>query len=253
MRIDTERSLFFTDKNEIKNNTSKFEKASFYFAYIFIAVAVVLWILYLNNKSFSGWYGSIAFLLAIVFAVISALPDSRVKDKNVEAILASIPNFNCSEKLSYKKLDRIMAIDKEARILCLLDRENRFFTYPDVLGFLIVEDGIITRKKFRVGNKGRALIDNVPLSKKDEFLDGLSEQTSETSSFVKCAYLKLLVNDPENPFFEFHVIQDEYYGGRRTSEPAMGNLKLLYTWAKYIDDFIDHADKEEEELRPFLL
>ncbi|WP_251599522.1 hypothetical protein [Paenibacillus elgii] len=246
MRIDTERSLALINENEIRENTLFVHRVSYYLSFAFIILAIVLWIFFFNKIKFSGWYGTVALVGAIFLNMFAKLtPEYRAKQKNIDAILSSVPKFHCTGMFVDKDLTKVMAIDERRKILCLLDAENRFFMCKDILGVAVTVNGLKTKSKLRTNCQGKTLIERNLSGLGADFWTNPSNEEEHDNSPIKSACLKILINDTDNSIFEFHFLHEKSQSVSRTEHLAKRILELLNKWFGHICYFIEHADKEE--------
>ncbi|MDQ0885940.1 hypothetical protein QFZ81_001028 [Paenibacillus sp. V4I9] len=211
------------------------------------------WIFYIFNIEFvvsSGWYGTIACLISVFFAVKSSNPVGRAqrriqseKEQRITSILDSVEGFDYSHKYVEQNYNVVLALDESRNKLCIIDTSVRVFSANEILEVEAIEDDVQVMKTSRGSQAAGAIVGGVLLGGVGAIIGGLSGQRTTSSDKVKRVYIKLVVNDMERPFVTIDFLNDKLELSK-TNVKAVKAIQDVNHWHSLISVLIKRGDEK---------
>lgn len=191
----------------------------------------------------------IIIVLVIIFVIYEMVKQSNRKNE-MEQKLQTLPDFKATQKLMSVNGNSGIAIDDEAKKVCLIkhqsgDISHRVFSYRDILASEVVEDGHTTTKTSRGSQIGGALLGGIVFGGAGAVIGGLSGRRSTTEK-VLTVELRVVVNDIKDPVHAIHLLAIDCE--KSTALYRMARQNADY-WHSLITVLIKQADREDEALQ----
>lgn len=271
--IQTNNKVINVDEESIKLQEivklNGFQKLYPFFFIFFALLALFLWYLWMEplsdlgwwifynfNIEFvvsSGWYGTIACIIAVFFAINSSNPVGKAerriqleKEHKVANVLNSIEDFDYSHKYVDQNYNVVLAIDESRNKLCIIDSSVRVFSPNEILEVEAIEDEIQVMKTSRGSQVAGAIVGGVLLGGVGAIIGGLSGQRTTSSDKVKRVYIKLVVNDMERPYVTVDFLNEKLELSK-TNVKAVKAIQDVNHWHSLISVLIKRGDEKVDK------
>lgn len=197
------------------------------------------------NGSSSDSGGSGGFILTIIILGI-LIYFLWGKKWIMDYKMASVSNFDATQKIVGIDYDTSIAIDENRKKVCLMNCRNnqsRIFSYRDLLSSEIFEDGETVTKTMRGSQIGGALVGTVLLGGVGTIIGGLSGKRKTTGTVNKMV-LRVTVNDAKNPVYEIKFLNKET---RKDTQMYQQAIQQARHWHGLIEVLIKRADMEDNK------
>lgn len=248
------KSLVSVDESKVKEVESK-NKPKDEIAFLLLGVLTLILSFYLWNKwrdgDISGWVGTIVFMLAVFFMYLGSKHDDVIKAKiqderkaKVDTLLQSIEGFEVAQHIVLNSNELLIAVDDINQKFCVIDTEIRVFSYKDIVGVELFEDGVQLTKTSRGSQLGGAILGGVLAGGVGAVIGGLSGKTTTTNELVKSISLRVILNDTNKPFFIGYFLKENEEINKNSNQYEEA-LKLANHWFSLISVLIKQADEKD--------
>ncbi len=146
-----------------------------------------------------------------------------------------------------------IAFDENRKRLCLITLGDdgidlEIISYRDILSSEIFIDGESVTKTDRSSQLGGALIGGLVLGGAGAIIGGLSGSTV-TSTNIKDAILRLVINRTSNPIHDVNFLHGDWYTGKEDTVNRHNNgMQGIRHWQGLMEIFIKLADLEDNKI-----
>ena len=198
-----------------------------------------------------GFWGWVALFVGLVIAVVIIQQIIISNQKStMEAKLASLPDFNATQKFMGNDGGSGIAIDEERKKVCLIkfrsnDAVMGVCSYRDLISSELFEDGNTVTSTSRSSQIGGALVGGIALGGVGAIIGGLSGKTTSTQK-PKRVDLRVTVNRTDSPIHDVNFMDIETSKDGIIYTVAMQQARH---WHGLISVLIRRADDEESASR----
>ncbi|EMI11233.1 SHOCT domain-containing protein, partial [Anoxybacillus gonensis] len=226
--------------------------------------SLISWVVLKFMDINSEWVSLLGFLglICLVILLVNEHTESKQKQKQehkkmqkqienrqkkMYEKLESIEGFQMSKSLVSIHNNLTIAIDNNSKQVAFVDlSENiNLYNYRELLEVEVIEDGETVTKTSRSSQIGGALIGGLIAGGTGAIIGGLSGK-QVTNEEVKKVYLKILVNDIDNPVKKVVLLDKQQAIKKSHYEYQIAKEKAL-EWHSLIRVLINIADKEDTE------
>lgn len=234
--------------------------------------AIIFLLIILWAFSISSAFGIVLLIIIVVGGIsfISVSDSNRGKKlasfkSEFKEVLESIPEF--TPNLSYISYDGKVqvAIDDESKQIVIIDNKKgidfnikshtyfKVYSYSDILGSEIIEDGVSITNTSRSSQIGGALIGGVLAGGVGAIIGGLSG-SKQTEGNIKRIDLKLVINDINRPLHMINFLNESVNATGLVSKDGFSKSSDIYKdsinqarhWHSLISVIIKKVDDEDK-------
>lgn len=198
-----------------------------------------------------GFWGWVALFIGIIITtvIIQQLIISSNKS-TMETKLASVDDFNATQKFMGNNGSTGIAIDENRKKVCLVklqsgEAEVDVCSYRDIISCELFEDGNTISSISRASQIGGALVGGIALGGVGAIIGGLSGKTTSTQK-PKRVDLRITINRTDSPIHDINFMDVEASKDGIIYTVAMQQARH---WHGVISVIIRRADKEDSANR----